>query len=219
MVGTLRFFPPYGSLAVRSGSWTAAPRMSLRSCGLQAHVRILAARNARVMHRRLALRNRRAQGMPGAVAPAASCARNAHCDAHEFSAGTTEHTRHPLRNGLRLIRALPGVPLFDSHILKLQSCAIFDATEGFEAYAHYLRTGLSVVGGPSPESSNDPGGEGERSLWVRVLLFVGSSFELRRQRFQHRLVIRLERLDQFFLRRSVTGANQLHDRDRRHSGG
>jgi len=30
--------------------------------------------------------------MPGAVAPAASCARNAHCNAHEFSAGTTEHT-------------------------------------------------------------------------------------------------------------------------------
>src|SRR5215475_12637426 len=30
--------------------------------------------------------------MPGAVAPAASCAGNAQRNAHEFSAGTTEHT-------------------------------------------------------------------------------------------------------------------------------
>lgn len=33
--------------------------------------------------------------MPGAVAPAASCAGNAQSNAHEFSAGTTEHTPAP----------------------------------------------------------------------------------------------------------------------------
>jgi hypothetical protein len=42
--------------------------------------------------------------------------------------------------------------------------------------------------------------------------------ELSRQGFRHRLVVQLENLGQFFLGRSVTGADQLHDRDRRDSG-
>ena len=33
----------------------------------------------------------------------------------------------------RHLTALPGFPLFDSHILEPQSGAIFDAAEGFEA--------------------------------------------------------------------------------------
>ena len=53
---------------------------------------------------------------------------------------------------------------------------------------------------------------------MRVFLLLGSSLKLRRESFQHRLVIQLEGLDQFFLGRSVTGADQLHDRDRRYSG-
>src|ERR1700744_2854641 len=53
---------------------------------------------------------------------------------------------------------------------------------------------------------------------MRVLLLLGGSLELRRQGFQHRPVIRLESLVQFFLSRSVTSPDQLHDRDRRHSG-
>src|ERR1700683_5035923 len=50
-------------------------------------------------------------------------------------------------------------------------------------------------------------------MWV--LLLRGGPLELRRQGFQDRPVILLESLDQFFLCRSVTGAAQLHDRDRR----
>src|SRR5437867_723908 len=53
---------------------------------------------------------------------------------------------------------------------------------------------------------------------MRVLLLFCSSLESRGQGFQHRLVIRLESLDELFLGRSVTGADQLHDCDRRHSG-
>ena len=53
---------------------------------------------------------------------------------------------------------------------------------------------------------------------MRVLLLRGGPLELRRQGRQHRLVVRLESLDQFFLGRPVTGADQLHDRDRSDSG-
>src|SRR5258708_12372019 len=74
------------------------------------------------------------------------------------------------------------------------------------------------MGGSSFKTGNDPCSEGKRTVWMWVLLLRGSPFELRRQGFQHRLVIRLESLDQFFLGRSVTGTDQLHDRDRRDSG-
>src|SRR3979409_1279867 len=125
----------------------------------------------------------------------------------------------PARNGFNgFLRALPGDRLSDSHIVEPQSRTVFDATEVFEASAQHLWARLSVVGGPSSKPSNDPCSEGERTFWMWVLLLRGGPFELRRQGFQHRLVIRLESLDQFFLGRSVTGADQLHDRDRRHSG-
>src|ERR1700732_1843554 len=40
----------------------------------------------------------------------------------------------PARNGFNgFLRALPGDRLFDSHILKAQSGAVFDASVGFEA--------------------------------------------------------------------------------------
>src|ERR1019366_1411799 len=144
------------------------------------------------------------------------CKGRKHTSSHHRSTGTPGI---PARNGFNgLLRALPGDRLFDSHILQPQSSPVFDAAEGFEAYSHHLWTGFSVIGGPSTKPGNDPRSEGERALWMRVLLLVGSSLELRRQGFQHRLVIRLESLDQFFLGRSVTGADQLHDRDRRDSG-
>jgi hypothetical protein len=71
----------------------------------------------------------------------------------------------PARNGFNsLFRALPGDRLFDSHILEPQSGAVFDAAEGFEAYSHHLRTGLSIIGGPSSKPGNDPCSEGERTF-------------------------------------------------------
>src|ERR1700686_49900 len=111
----------------------------------------------------------------------------------------------------------PGHRLSDSHILEPQSGAVFDAAEGFEAYSHDLWARVSVIGSPSSKPSNDPGSEGERPFWMWVLLLRGSALEFGRERFKHRLVIRLESLDQFFLGLSITGADQLHDRDRRHS--
>lgn len=58
----------------------------------------------------------------------------------------------------------PDHRLFDSHILEPQSGAVFDAAEGFEAYSHHLRTGLSIIGGPSSKPGNDPCSEGERTF-------------------------------------------------------
>ena len=66
--------------------------------------------STRVLLDDAAFRRGRAQGMPGAVAPAASCARNAQT-MHTRNPQVQPNTRrHPLRNGLRLIRTLPGVP-------------------------------------------------------------------------------------------------------------
>jgi hypothetical protein len=48
--------------------------------------------------------------MPGAVAPAASCAANAQRNAHEETTGTTEHSGIPCAMLDDLLRALPGVP-------------------------------------------------------------------------------------------------------------
>ena len=53
-------------------------------------------------------------------------------------------------------------------------------------------------------------------MWVHLL--HGSTFELSRQGFEHRLVIGLESIGYAFLGHSVAGANQLHDRDRCHGG-
>src|SRR5579863_6788454 len=105
----------------------------------------------------------------------------------------TGSSRPSLRNGFNgFLRALRGDRLSDSHIWDPQSGTVFDAAERFEAYSHHFWTGLSVVGGPSSEPSNDPCSEGERTFWMWVLLPRGGPFELRRQCFQHRLVIRLE---------------------------
>jgi hypothetical protein len=57
--------------------------------------------------RTLPSRKLRARGTPGAVAPAVSCAANAQKNAHELSAGTTEHIRHSPRDVGRLIPCSP----------------------------------------------------------------------------------------------------------------
>src|SRR5581483_5299572 len=68
--------------------------------------------SARALHRRWPSLIRRAQGMPGAVAPARLVCSKLRKNAHEQTTGTTETLRHSLRDGLRLIRDLPGVPGF-----------------------------------------------------------------------------------------------------------
>src|SRR5262249_43726958 len=107
--------------------------------------------------------------------------------------------------------------LFDSHIFQPQSGAVFDAAEVFEADAHYLRARLSVVGGPSTEPSDDPGGEGECAFGMWILLLRCGPFKLKRHGFEDGLIIRLESLGEVFVGRAVTGTNQLHDGDCRNS--
>src|ERR1700692_3328809 len=137
---------------------------------------------------------------------------------HELvTTSTPENPAFPHAMVYGLFRALPGDRLSDSHILEPQSGAVFDAAEGFEAYSHDLWARVSVIGSPSSKPSNDPGSEAEPPFWMWVFLLRGSALEFGRERFKHRLVIRLESLDQFFLGLSITGADQLHDRDRRHS--
>ena len=66
--------------------------MSLRSCRLQGATPRSRGTKCPSFACNHTLEKERAQGMPGAVAPAASCAGHALGNAHEFSAGTTEHT-------------------------------------------------------------------------------------------------------------------------------
>jgi len=66
-------------------------------------VRILAARCARGLHQIHPLRKQRAQGKPGA-----DCTRGRAHKAHEWTTGSTGSSRLSPRNGLRLIRDLPG---------------------------------------------------------------------------------------------------------------
>src|ERR1700731_5400566 len=86
----------------------------------------------------------------------------------------------------------PAHRLFDSHIFQRQSGAVFDAAEVFEAYSPHLWSGFSVIGRPPSEPGNNPGGEGERTVGVRILLLVGSALELGGQCFKHRLVVGIE---------------------------
>ena len=53
---------------------------------------------------------------------------------------------------------------------------------------------------------------------MRVPPFRGGTLELRRQGFKHGLVTKFKTLGEFFLGHSITGTDQLHDRDGRHCG-
>ena len=73
-----------------------------------------------------------------------------------------------------------------------------DTAESFEAQPHDHWAGLSVVGGPSSEPSDDPCREGKRTFSVWVLLLFGSSLQFGRESFEHGPIVRVEGLDQFF---------------------
>src|SRR5688500_6119332 len=65
---------------------------------------------------------------------------------------------------------LPRHGLFDSHISDAQGCAVFDESEVVESPAHHLWSWFAIVSGPAAEAGNGPGGEGEGTLGVGVLL-------------------------------------------------
>src|SRR6185312_15257952 len=86
----------------------------------------------------------------------------------------------------------PLVVLSDSHIVKPQSSSVFDGAEVLQASSHDLGAGLAVVAGPSAETGDDPGGEGERALGVRIALALCLAGEFVRDGFEDGLVVRVE---------------------------
>jgi hypothetical protein len=100
--------------------------------------------------------------------PGARCARSRACSVESTRVSHHGHTGNrpafPAQWFYGLFRALPGDRLSDSHIWEPQSGPVFDATEVFEAEAHYLWAGLTVIRSPSSEPGNDPCSEGERAF-------------------------------------------------------
>src|SRR6476620_4236293 len=113
----------------------------------------------------------------------------------------------------------PFLRLSDSHILKTQRGAIFDALEVVETLAHNSWTWFSVVAGPAAETTNDPAREGERSSGVRVFLSFRLAFELRRYGFEDRLVGRSESIGEALAGRAVASLDELHYGDSGYGGG
>src|SRR6266852_1142731 len=107
----------------------------------------------------------------------------------------------------------PRLRLSDSHILKPQRGAIFDALEVVETLAHDSRAWLSVVSGPPAETTNDPGRKGERTSGVRVFLPFCLAFELRRYGFEDRLVGWIEGIGEALAGGTVASFNELHYSD------
>src|SRR5216683_1047237 len=107
----------------------------------------------------------------------------------------------------------PRLRLSDSHILKPQRGAIFDALEVVETLAHDSRAWLSVVSGPPAETTNDPGRKGERTSGVRVFLPSCLAFELRRYGFEDRLVGWIEGIGEALAGGTVASFNELHYSD------
>src|SRR5258706_10375672 len=101
----------------------------------------------------------------------------------------------------------PPLPLAlsDSHILKPQRGAIFDALEVVETLAHDSRARFSVITGPPAETTDDPAREGERVSGVWVLLPFCFAFELCRYGFENRLVGRVESIGEALAGCAVAG--------------
>jgi mannose-6-phosphate isomerase-like protein (cupin superfamily) len=106
----------------------------------------------------------------------------------------------------------PVARLFDSHIAEPQGGAQFDAMESFEPEAHGFWPWLAVVAVPSAQSCNDPGGEGQRTFWVHVLLPLGLAFQFCRDGLDDGLIGRIEDLEQGLAGGAVARLDQLHHR-------
>src|ERR1043166_3613496 len=74
----------------------------------------------------------------------------------------------------------PAKRLSDSHISEPQVRAVLDALEVAKALAHDAGAWLAVIAGPPAKAGDHPSGEGERPLWIWVLLLRGFAFELSR---------------------------------------
>ena len=69
---------------------------------------------------------------------------------------------------------------------------MFDGVELDEAREHDDGARLSIVAGPTAEACKDPGGEGKRALWMRVLLARGLALEAGRDGLESGLVVEIE---------------------------
>ena len=79
--------------------------------------------------------------------------------------------------------------------------------------SHDLRAWLAVVAGPAAEASDDPGGEGQGSLWMRIALTLGLAFELGRDGFEDGLIVRIEGIAQELIGVAVARLHELLDGD------
>src|SRR4029453_4333931 len=109
--------------------------------------------------------------------------------------------------------------LSDSHIVKRQSRSIFDGSVVLKTSSHDLRSGLAVVTGPAAEASDDPSGEGEGTVRMRIALSRGLACELVRDRLEDRLVVGIEGIAQELIGVTVASLDKLLDGDSRDSRG
>src|SRR6185437_10689221 len=118
-----------------------------------------------------------------------------------------------------IISPLPLRELSDSHIVKPQSSSVFDGAEVLQASSHDLGAGLAVVAGPSAETGDDPGGEGERALGVRIALALCLAGEFVRDGFEDGLVVRVEGIAQALVGIAVARLDKLLHGDGGDGGG
>ena len=179
MVGTLALCPPYDCRSTASSSLRGAKRRSnpylraevwiaSRSLSSGAHSRdplaprndektttcVPAARRARVMQL-IVPRKKRAQGMPGADAPAAlrASVKSTQASHHRYA----ETSGIPCAMVLRLIRALPGVPgLIASVALRIIDPGLDPSVGGSGPHAFAVRTGPHRLAMPPRPSHPAP---------------------------------------------------------------
>src|SRR5436309_852965 len=82
-----------------------------------------------------------------------------------------------------------------------------------EADAHDFGTRLAVVAGPAAKACDDPGGEGQGSLGMRIALPLGLAFKLGRDGFEDGLVVRIKGIAQELIGVAVSRLHELLDSD------
>src|SRR5436305_8983146 len=103
--------------------------------------------------------------------------------------------------------------LSDSHIWEGKVDTVFDGMEVGEADAHDFGTRLAVVAGPAAKACDDPGGEGQGSLGMRISLPLGLAFKLGRDGFEDGLVVRIKGIAQELIGVAVSRLHELLDSD------
>ena len=119
-------------------------------------------------------------------------------DALDFFADAANYAISLSVLGLGFAGAPAPLGLSDSHIGEAlrasegEDCAVFEGLELRPSAQDDDRAGFAVVAGPAAEAGADPGGEGEASPRVRVLLAFGPALEVAADDLEEGLVLRIE---------------------------